>query len=194
MGDVFLMCGGQCVAYLSGYAQRLAGRNGPLPNAFLQGRAFHQLHNEVIRTNVVDLTDVRVIESCDSPGLTLETLVKPLQGSLDRDVTLQPSVVRAINFAHATLADERLNAIGAESRTDNGLTGVRAGGPFLQQRFNLPAQVRIGSANDGQKCIAFGRRTLTGCVNNTLDAPPAFRVDCLLGGRARNYSEQRGRP
>ena len=34
--------------------------------------AFHKLHDQVIRTDVVKLTDVRMIQRCHSPRLTLK--------------------------------------------------------------------------------------------------------------------------
>ena len=86
MGNELLMRGGQSLSDLLGDAQGFVEGDGAFSDALLEGWTFYQLHDEVIRTHVVDVADVRMIESGDGAGLALKTLVEPLGGNLDSDV------------------------------------------------------------------------------------------------------------
>ena len=117
MDNESLMRGGQGLSYLFGDKQGFVEGDGAFRDPLLESGAFYQLHDEVIRTHVVYLADVRMIEGGDGAGLALETLVEPLGGNLDSDITAQSSVMRAIDLSHATLANECEDFVGAEPIT-----------------------------------------------------------------------------
>jgi hypothetical protein len=117
MDNESLMRGGQGLGYLFGDAQGFVEGDGAFLDALLERRTFYQLHDEVIRTHVVYVADVRMIEGGDGAGLALETLVEPLGGNLDSDITAQARVMRAIDLSHATLANERHDFVGAQPIT-----------------------------------------------------------------------------
>ena len=75
-----------------------------------------------MRADVVNRENIRVIERGGRARLLLEA-AQPLRvgqefrrQQLDRDVTLEPRVVRAIHLAHSSGPDEGLDAIGTERR------------------------------------------------------------------------------
>jgi hypothetical protein len=61
----------QPVQDLTGNGQRLLHRHWPL-----EWRAFDKLHHQEIRPNIVELTDVRVIQRRDGPRLTFKPLAE----------------------------------------------------------------------------------------------------------------------
>jgi len=65
------------------------------PDAGGQGRTFHQLHDEIIRPDVVERADVRMIQRGDGACLALEAVAKLGTGNLDRDQAIQ-GVSRAL--------------------------------------------------------------------------------------------------
>jgi hypothetical protein len=73
-------------------------------------------------TDVVQRADVGMIELRDGARLALEAGAHFRRGRqvrgehLDRDVTAQPRVVRAIDFAHATRAQRSEDSVGTEDR------------------------------------------------------------------------------
>src|SRR5262249_44734229 len=88
--------------------------------------AVHQLHHDRARSaeilEAVDGRDVRVVDRCEQPRLTLEAGITLGAGEpgfgqhLDGDVTTQPRVRRAINLAHPARAEQRDDLV----RTDSG--------------------------------------------------------------------------
>jgi hypothetical protein len=74
--------------------------------------------DEVIRTDVVYVTDVRVIKSCYGAGLALKPPIETLRGNLDGDIAPQAGVMRyPIDFSPAASANECHDFIGAEPVT-----------------------------------------------------------------------------
>ena len=87
------------------------------------------LEHEVVRLRrldqVIDATDVRVVEAGEQPGLAQESGL-PLRSEialahdLDRHRSLQLLVEAAIDASHAALAEQRLDADAADARADHG--------------------------------------------------------------------------
>src|ERR1700694_5114678 len=71
----------------------------------LQRRSFDELHNQVIRSDIVKLADVRIIQSRDRTRLGLEPLRELLLRDLDRDDAIKPRVAGFIELAHAPSAN-----------------------------------------------------------------------------------------
>ena len=67
---------GQCVGDLDAVAQRLIIGKAPLRKARRQRVALHQLHHQVIRTNIVQGTNMWMIQRGDRAGLPLETVAE----------------------------------------------------------------------------------------------------------------------
>ena len=89
--------------------------------ALRQRLAFHAFHDQIVdavlMADVVQYTDVRMIQTGDGFGFTLEALLvggigrKTRRKNLDRHHAFQPSIPRAINFAHAARAQRPDNLI-----------------------------------------------------------------------------------
>ena len=66
-----------------------------------EGRALHQFHHQVIRTNVIERADVGMIQHRHGVRLAFEPLAKLLRGYLDGDLAVETSVAGFPHLAHA---------------------------------------------------------------------------------------------
>ena len=71
--------------------------------------ALHQLRHQVARAgrqraDIVQSTDVRVVQSGNSPRLALEASAEFLSGDLDRDGAAEAGVGTPEDLSHATFA------------------------------------------------------------------------------------------
>ena len=99
---------------------------GPGPQQLAQGLALHELHRDVgDRSGLADLEhgdDVRVAQRRDDPRLLLESLEpvavdRELLGQeLERDVTVEARVARAVDLAHPAGPDALDDFVGPEPR------------------------------------------------------------------------------
>ena len=64
------------------------------------------------------MADVGVVERGDRAGFAGEALGELRVGNFDRDIAIQPGIMRAIHLAHAALADGRKDFVGAEFVAD----------------------------------------------------------------------------
>src|SRR5580658_4365275 len=82
-----------------------------------QGFAFHQLHHQVVRADIVEMADVGMIQRGNRTGLALETLAEFLCRNLDGDFSAKPRVTSQVHLAHAAGANGREDLVGAETVT-----------------------------------------------------------------------------
>ena len=92
---------------LIGDFERFVKRQGPL-----QRLAFDQLHYQIVRPHVVEMTNIRMIQRSHGAGFTLESLIELFARSLDGDFAMQARVTRAIHLAHAAFAEMREYFVG----------------------------------------------------------------------------------
>ena len=125
MNDALLMCSFKRLGNLFGDGQRLIDRNRPLRDAVCERRPFDQLHDERLHAvrllKAVDVGDVRMVqrgedlrlslESSESVRVRREGIGQHLQGI----VPLEPRVMRSPDLAHAALANQGGDFIGAEA-------------------------------------------------------------------------------
>ncbi len=108
-----------------------------------EGRAFDKLHNQVVRTHVVQSADVWMIQRGHRPRLALEPFAEPLGGDFDGDIAMEPGVRGAVDFPHPACANESEDFVGSELRTGGqahffnpavqfkpAVMGMGAGSPF----------------------------------------------------------------
>ncbi len=76
--------------------------------------AVDQFHHQVIRADVVDLADVRMIQRRDGAGLAFKTVREFGLQNFHTDITVQPCVTRFPHFTHAAFTDRRDDFIRAE--------------------------------------------------------------------------------
>ncbi len=100
MRDALLVRGIQGVANLTGVFQRPINRQRPL-----ERRALDVLHHQIVRTNVVKLADVGMVQGRHGAPFTLEALRELFVYHLDCNNAVQPGVASAIDFAHAACAN-----------------------------------------------------------------------------------------
>ena len=67
---------------------------------------FDVLHDQIVRADIVEMADMRMIERGDRARFTLETFAELALAHLDRHGAIEPAVTRLVNFTHATDADE----------------------------------------------------------------------------------------
>ena|SRR6187551_2348281 len=80
-----------------------------------QDLALDVLHHQIIRSDVIQLADVWVIERCDRAGLALESLGVLGLEALDCDDTIDSRVAGLPHLAHATRAKRSGQLVGAKS-------------------------------------------------------------------------------
>src|SRR5258708_39968218 len=83
----------------------------------LEVGAFDEFHDQIVGTDVVEVTDVGMVESRDRARFEPEAFVELLAGCLDGDVTAKAWVAGAVNLSHAAFTEERDDFVRAESFT-----------------------------------------------------------------------------
>ena len=73
-----------------------------------------QLHHKVVRTDIVDLTDIGVVERRDGPRLLFESRGEGSLGNLERDVAAELCIGRLPHLPHPAFADRRNELVSAE--------------------------------------------------------------------------------
>jgi hypothetical protein len=86
-------------------------RGGHWPAEF---RALDELHDEIIRADVVKRADIGMIQRRDRTGFPLETVTKLFRRNLDGDIASEAGIPGLPDFAHASLPDERYKFIRTE--------------------------------------------------------------------------------
>ena len=95
---------------LSRDGQQFGQRNGAG-----QRRPVDVLHHEIIGADVVQGTDVRMIQRGDGMSFPLEALAELLGADFDRYSAVKPRVPRLVDFTHATGANGCEDLVRAES-------------------------------------------------------------------------------
>ena len=143
----------------------------------------------------MDGDDVRVIEGGGGTGFPGEALddgwiVRVAIGqNLQRDIAVEPQVVGAVDFAHATRSEERCDPVGSQVRSDresacDAIVAVHGRDARLQKMFgvrrNRQQSVDFAAKSSvAATCIVEERRPLAGGqpdtgVEQLFDPPPAL--------------------
>ena len=78
----------------------------------------HQFQDNEIGADIVDLTDVRMVESGDGAGFPSKSFRVLLGGNLESDHAVEPGVASLIDDTHPAGADLRENFVGSERIAD----------------------------------------------------------------------------
>ncbi len=123
MDDPLLVGRGEALGDLHRVVDRLADRDRARAEAAPERLALEQLRDDVRRAfvaaDVVDRGDVRMVETARGRGLLLEAvetirvLGERRGQDLDRDLALEPRILRAVDLAHPPGADRREDFVGA---------------------------------------------------------------------------------
>ena len=111
-------------------------------------RAFDVLEHQIVRADVVDLTDVRVVEGGDRARFRLKPIGVHHRQLLDRDRPIEPRVARTIDPAHAAFADQFVDFVGAEAGAGGNTHSRRAFRSYRRARA-VAARGRVG----GPTCL-----------------------------------------
>ena len=109
MGDAFLMGGVKRVEDLSGVFDR-----GVCGQRALERLAFKVFHDEVVGTDIVQRTDIGMVERGHGTGFAFEALVEIGLGDFQGDRAVEPGVAGFPHFAHAPFANMGEDLEGAE--------------------------------------------------------------------------------
>ena len=99
---------------MRGDLERLLQRNRALTNEVGQRRPLHQLHHQVVRSHVVEVADIEMIQRGHGADFAVEALVETLGGNFDGDIATGARVVRTVHLSHPTFADEREDLVRTE--------------------------------------------------------------------------------
>jgi hypothetical protein len=101
MDDILAMCGVERVADLDGEAQRLVEWQRTAERG-----AIDELHDQIVRSDIVQLADMRMIQGSNRPGFTLESIAMlPLQ-RFDRNRSTETRVDGLVHLSHAAGANQ----------------------------------------------------------------------------------------
>jgi hypothetical protein len=104
MDDPLLVRGLQRFRHLLRYVQRFLQRNGSGGDSVGKSRALDVFHDEVIRPDIMESANVRMVERSDGSRFALEALAELLGGDLDCNDAIQARVASFVHFTHATFA------------------------------------------------------------------------------------------
>jgi hypothetical protein len=79
--------------------------------------ALDEFHDEVIRPDVIQMTDVRMVQRGDGQRLALESIAEPRVDRFDRNRALQTGVEGFVDFAHPAHADAGGDFVRTETST-----------------------------------------------------------------------------
>ncbi len=82
-----------------------------------QRLALDVLHDQIVRSDVVEGADVRMVQAGDRVRLALEALAEGRQTFLDGNDAIEAGIERLVNLPHATDANGRDDFVGTEPRT-----------------------------------------------------------------------------
>jgi hypothetical protein len=126
--DSPLVGGFEAAGHLACDPQDLVVGERAFVHSVLEGLALHQLHGQELDSlfvfEAVDRCDVRVLQAGQQSRLALEArdafrVARHLSGQdLDRDLATELGVARAIDLAHAALAESADDFVAAEGLAD----------------------------------------------------------------------------
>ena len=80
--------------------------------------AIHEFQDNEIRADVIDLTDIRVVESGNGAGFPCKSFRILLSGNLESDHPVEAGVASLIDDTHPAGADLRENFVRSERIAD----------------------------------------------------------------------------
>jgi hypothetical protein len=109
VSNAFLVRRFERIANLHGIFQRLIHRQRPC-----ERRALDVLHHQVVRSNIVQRTDVGVIQRRDRLGFALKAFRELFVGNLDGNRAIQARIAGLVDLSHPASADGRGNLVGTQ--------------------------------------------------------------------------------
>ena len=99
-----------------------------------------QLHHQVVRPDIVQRADMRVIQGGDGAGFAIETCREALMRELDRHRAAQPRIDGAKDFTHTSLAEFALDGVRSEpiSRCTSPVTVMSVRGGARRRTIKKP--------------------------------------------------------
>jgi hypothetical protein len=82
-----------------------------LLEAILEGRPVDQFHDGVVRPDVEQRADIRMVQCRNHASLALEPFRELRRGNFDGDTAAEARILRAINLTHSTHAETILNCV-----------------------------------------------------------------------------------
>jgi hypothetical protein len=137
---------------------------------------FDILHHQVIRSYIVKVANVVMIQGRDRMRFACKALSETRAGDLDGDRASEPCIACPVDLAHATLADEHFDLVGsqASARVQDGscLIGMQGRCGLGQKRLDFIAKFIIMAAGAIEKCDARCRIAIPPGVIERFDLLP----------------------
>jgi hypothetical protein len=103
--DALRVRGSHGVSDLDGIPQRFTKAQPVFRYGSIEGDAFDELHDEVVRTDVMDRANARMIEGRNAARFACEAVTELAGGELERDHPVEPRIARRPDFTHPAGAD-----------------------------------------------------------------------------------------
>ena len=95
---------------------------------------FDELHHQVVRSDIVELADVGVVEGGNGSGFVFESFVNWAWETLIATIAIEAGIAGFVDFAHAARADGRENRVGAEFVAGREERHVKGSAQFTRSR------------------------------------------------------------
>ena len=196
-------------AHLDGNLPGFTGRQRPALKLFLEGLALVEGHDDIqppiALADIVDGTDVRVVEGRGGPRLAQEALLggevpaELRRQQLDRHPSPEPGVLGLVDHAHASGADPAEQPVGSKLLSHEGLfggslreespgglvrrRGEESAGLLVSGQQGLHPRAKLGTPRTGliQKGMPLARWKLERLVEEGLDPVPLLGVRGQIG-------------
>jgi hypothetical protein len=96
---------GHGIGDLDGVPECFAKAQPMFRDGLIESDPFNELHNEVVRADVMNRADARMIERRDAARFAREAVTEPAGRELERDHPVEPCIARGPDFAHPAGAD-----------------------------------------------------------------------------------------
>src|SRR5438128_1782209 len=158
---------------------RLLNRELSAFQARREGLALDKFHYQIIWADVIERTNVRVVQRRDGQRLAMKAFAELFEAGLDGYSAAEPRINCAKHFAHAAGSELRFDTIWSQVCARNQwLNGRRSAGLLLKQSLDFTSHLRIGADKNVSAALARGMIQL-------LDLPPAFGGHVVQGSSRR---------
>jgi hypothetical protein len=149
-----------------------------------------ELHDQIVGTDVVERTDIGMVQGRNRAHLSLEASREPLVQDLDGHVPAKAAIACAVDASHTSDADEVRDLVGAETGSDERLLSVGAVSPEFcrggieegsrrgaveKERFHFLQEDGIAGTLFLHEPLTFVTVESEGSVIQRFDLAPPFR-------------------
>ena len=110
MDDPRVVRRGKSIGHLRGNVKQLAWRVDGCDRC-----PVHQFHDQIVRSDVIELADIGVVERGDCAGFVLEPFAERLLRDLDGDGATEARIASLVHFAHPADTEQCHDLVGTKT-------------------------------------------------------------------------------